>query len=572
MSNRNLGPSNAVNPNYQSWQFDPTTGIASPSTQSSLNATLQAPSGAAAVAAAANAVGITQSPAYKGRRYALFGDSTAQRGLAQINASGSVVVANGIGTFTGVGGHGTAPGNWVQVVPTVAYRSGRQYNFNCKVLTTPSTTQLTFDAWGMPDGTYPAGSGSDTFHISPHNYRSDGEPFFWYDAYAQSNMILTGMYAIGGTASSELVNALPNALDARGPAWDVGRCQTGINNIQTITGGSTPSQVAAIIDQIVSDHVTWAKAVMAAGKTAEILITTGQGTANPTYLSAKSAAVAQLRMKLLALRYTIPGLIVLDGAGDAVNQTGDMITNYSLASDGVHLGNNGALGVGRIEALKQRNVSIRNNSLLVPASVFDDAYTNAQGWGADNIMPNGLFTGTAGTAPSGTVADGWQVANAAGSATVVCTAGQAPTLAAGEVSNRANWGYGQRINITFAGATDKVQLRSPNMAAKITAGGYYMVGLLVYLNADPVNWEGVNLNFYTGGDANYRGSNSKMVTGLAGLPAKSGDLILLTFGPFYIDTPPATLQMYFFFEALGVGSLDMQVSSAFCRQVGNVYA
>lgn len=52
MSNRNTGPSNAVNPNYQGLSFDPATGLPSPNSQAAISNHVQSPSGAAAVAAA----------------------------------------------------------------------------------------------------------------------------------------------------------------------------------------------------------------------------------------------------------------------------------------------------------------------------------------------------------------------------------------------------------------------------------------------------------------------------------------------------------------------------------------
>lgn len=51
MSNRNIGPSNAVNPNYQGLSFDPATGLPSPNSQAAISNHIQSPSGAAAVAA-----------------------------------------------------------------------------------------------------------------------------------------------------------------------------------------------------------------------------------------------------------------------------------------------------------------------------------------------------------------------------------------------------------------------------------------------------------------------------------------------------------------------------------------
>jgi lysophospholipase L1-like esterase len=513
------------------------------------------------------------------------GDSLAAGGFAlggtSASSNGSFVVSGGpespVASITTTSQHGLIAGNYVQIydVGDVTYTAALN-GAVVPVLTVPGPTQLTVAATvgdaTMANGDYTAGYSDSPWEIRAMNEILDTSWLSWLNVYQKGYFTVVANYAQGGTSSSVGVTLIPKIQ--AGPSADYAFIQYCTNDLN-----SPAPDVAGCLKNI----NTIVAAVLALGMVPIVCtpLPIGDVNVSPDPASiVKTTALRSVRSALLALAASNPKVLVLDSysAGvDPQDPLGRFVPNYAPI-DGVHPSSFGGASIAESIAtyLTQFLPPIDN----LPTSVDDDQTVNP---GADNIVQNGLMTGSGGNVGNdaydrvtGTPPTGWEISGSGGSAA------QPLVLAVSGNNSYANFaGYTFDVVVQSAYASQLFQTGTngsggSSFGGRMQPNQWYRCGFQAFSQGalNGLNLSGqVFLNFGGGNAPSIYFMSGQGNERQNGIPMAAGQVLTFESQPFFVPAAP-TAGAWLFINGLFTSQVTNQrvsIGRAFCHIVPSPY-
>jgi lysophospholipase L1-like esterase len=445
-----------------------------------------------------------------------------------------------------------------------------------KVLSMPGPTQLTVSATvggvSMSNGDYSAGYLGSPWQVRAMNELLDTSWLSWLNVYEEGYFTVVANYAQGGTSSSVGVTLLPKIQ--AGPAADYAFIQTCTNDLNS----PTPDVAGCLanINALVSG-------ILGMGMVPVVCtpLPIGDVNVNPDPASAmKTSALRSVRDALLALATSNPNVLVLDGydaAVDPQDPLGRFMADYAPV-DGVHPSSFGAASIAKtVSAYLGQFLSPVDN---LPVSVNDDQTLDP---GADNIVQNGLMTGSGGNVGgdaydqvTGKPPTGWEISGGGG------TAAEPLVLAVSGNNSHPNFaGYTFDVNIQSADADEQFQMGTngvggSSFGARMQPNQWYQCGFQASSEADVqgLNLSGqVFLNFGVGVVPSIYFMSGQGYERQNGIPMTGGGVLTFESQPFFVPAAPAGGWLFIngWFSS-PVTDQTISIGRAFCRVVPSPYA
>lgn len=531
------------------------------------------PTAAAAVAAAGVSL-LNGGYNFRGDRTIMLGDSTAEQHISGYlgKASTNIVVSGGQATMQCASAIGSAPGNWVQVIPPAGLRVAGSFATKIESMSANDTITFNIPAWaGIAEQT----SDASVWKILTLHQANDGGWATWFAVYSKIPLIYVANYAVGGVVTSELAQQLSAALN--GPKFDNFIIEMGYNDINN--AGSAAAAFAAV-PGAAANILSAVDKLLSLGKQGIVAMPSGLTTAITNY-AYKNAAFDELRKRLIAAQRSRPGLLIADLRDDLINASGNL--NALASPDGLHKAGFGGQYPGKITAVRlaartPMQKGIRN-------SAQDDAVTNAwiaAGSQYPNVLKNGTFGGTqaqAGASPispdgAASMPTSWSAAVLSGGGTVSTRASNGasgPTPAVGEIGNIAGRGNCARVDYTTP-ATGSFQIKN-DTAIALQAGSWHQLRFRLLHLADAVNLFAISLQLYM--PSFIAGSMYPLYVrpGGGALHMKASDsAIEFVSQPFFIGSNPGTVTWFTYFQFTGAGSCSVEMSCAGVDVIDNPFA
>lgn len=518
-------------------------------------------------------------------RVALIGDSLFARGfgvLTVLSTAGSFVVSGGIVTATCNATTNLKPGNYIQpfnpgdTVPWANVLNGA----NVPVLTCPSTTSFTCSATVPGIGTLADGDyttiGGQNWQVTHLGITANGSWFRVLNAYLGNPFSVVANYAIGGSQSNIAIGLLAKML--AGPKFDYLFIQTGTNDVNTATTAALANAGAITA---LTNIDTLVQAALSYGALVYIGVPPPVGAAatNPTF---KNIALAQLRYELVKLAKSDDRIRLIDLYKHfmlGTSATGDYLSGYTnTVADSIHPTVTASIALTKAEILAAQRFPPATD--IQPVTILDDNYDNVanhSGAPYPNLCINGLFNGTGGTVGSpatGTVASSWSLNSITAGITVAAVGGAARTAGpTGGDPNTVNWGFAQTLSASGSAANQRwILTSSTTTEAALVAGNWYKAGLTIKALADFSHIQLLELQFAFAGGGNWLAWATTDTADVAAINMLSGDVIQLqTEGFFCAANINAFLQLTLTSSAAS-WSANIEITSAFIRQIDNPYA
>lgn len=508
-------------------------------------------------------------------RVCLIGDSITSNGTATQGlptSAGSFVVSNGVATlnfgtttkiFVGNYFFLVNPGDAAMASPD----NGRLILALSGSSGTATSNTATF-ATTLANGDYSNLYGN-SWSVYTLDGNSDSGYFHVLNNFFRGQFLVSAIYSGSGLTSSQMLAMLPKIQ--AGVAFDIAFLMGGTNDIDRATSPALAYSAVDGASGALANMTALAQALIALGARVFICCPPANsvGTTGTNTSATKNIALAYYRNLIYKYAYAnqSPGqpLQIFDMFRETIagqSASGGYISNATL--DNLHPSSSILWTMAR-----NQNANIFGIQPLdqMPVTVLDDSITYAQvGVGFPNTLQNAGMAGTGGTlsgGATGSVANNWALALQGGATSVVGTGNFTPTAIG--TTNSANWGFAQRVQCSTSATGQGFQLNSGSNPSAITTG-WYRAGIRIYVRSNTSGF-GSLVGTFTTGIAHLFNATGSASNGYSWL---SGDVIELTTGPLWLSSAVQD-ELVFIYTSNAAGSVDLEFSAGFVRQIDNPY-
>lgn len=520
-------------------------------------------------------------------RIALIGDSITQFSLFYTNVpttAGSFVVSNGIGTLTYGSNTSIYTGNYFSLNnvsdPTLTHPdNGRFLQALSGSTGTTASTVVTF-ASSAVNGDY-SNYLSGVWNTAPVIQASETGLASWLNAVSRGQYLVTANYAAVGETSAFTLAKVQQRV-TQGIPFDIALLAVdGINDFNTV---SPIGSAITASNTAVANYIKCIQTLQGAGYRVWIQLPPPNQSTGGSGAQANTVCANIVRTGLLNYAAKNSQLVVFDTfremiAGQATASPFFAANSVgAMTSDGTHPNANAYCSMIR---------NLRSGSLAEPywldllapsiepqsVTTLDDAVTFAQaGATYANLQQSSGLSGTAGTlftsspTPTGSAATNWGLKGNGGATSVTGTGGFTPTQLGS--SNSANYGFAQRIQCATSAASQGFTFQGSANPSKIVAGNWYRAGIRVYVRANTSGLGSLWGNFLPGPtNMTFFGNGGFDV----GYQLNAGEVYWLTTGPMFYSVTPSNALLSINYSSAGAGSVDLEISAPFIRQIDNPY-